>query len=445
MRADVPVVSWPERIDRWVWSADLRALPTWQRRCVWLVRVSYLLARDVMRGHLSLGATSLVYTTLLSLVPMLALSFSVLKAFELHHQFQPVLMEFLAPLGERGLQLGAQVMAFVNNLRLGVLGAVGVAFLAYTAISLLTKVESAFNALWGVDRPRTLARRFSNYLSVLLIGPILVVAALSISASVMSATLIQALLKSGAFGVVVAVGGKSISYALVIATFTIAYLLVPNTRVRLVSALAGGVIAGGLWEIAGWVFATLVVKSAAYAAIYSGFAIVILFLIWLYVSWVILLFGARIAYFVQYPDTVVAWEAGVGGRYLATERLVLTAMLHVAQAFLRGAAAPTRRDLAHLCGVDDERMAAVLDGMIERGWITRTDADPPRHVPAKAPEQIELAELWRGARAIAAGQSTRYAAAAEPQVDAMLAEIESTAVAGLRGRSVRDYVSGDQN
>ena len=132
----------------------------------WLYKVgrtAYAMARDVLSGQLTLHAMSLVYTTLLSIVPLLALSFSVLKALGVHQRMEPFLFQFFEPLGPQGIQLAEQILGFVDNMKVGVLGSVGLALLVYTVVSLLQKIERSFNMIWRVPDMRSMAQRFSNY------------------------------------------------------------------------------------------------------------------------------------------------------------------------------------------------------------------------------------------------------------------------------------------
>ncbi|HFC53817.1 MAG TPA: ribonuclease BN, partial [Gammaproteobacteria bacterium] len=119
----------------------------------------YVLVRDLARGQLSLRAASLSYTTLLSLVPLLAVSFSVLQAFGVYNQLEPLLLQFLEPLGPKGAEIGERIVSFVSNMRVGVLGSVGLAMLFYTVISLVNKIERSFNHIWRVKENRTFGRR----------------------------------------------------------------------------------------------------------------------------------------------------------------------------------------------------------------------------------------------------------------------------------------------
>jgi membrane protein len=143
-----------------VFEKDLAEHSRLGRTGVYLIRLFYGIGRKFADGQLNLWATSLVYTTLLSLVPLIAVSFSVLKAFGVQNQLQPALLKFLTPLGEQAVEVSNNIVEFVNNTQVGVLGALGIALLFYTVISLLQKIEEAFNAIWQVPGTRGLARRF---------------------------------------------------------------------------------------------------------------------------------------------------------------------------------------------------------------------------------------------------------------------------------------------
>ena len=144
----------PRRIERFVWGASELTEQPWPRRAQRLVRTVIVLARDLALGQLTLRAMSLVYTTLLSIVPLLALSFSVLKAFGVYNQIQPLLLNLLAPLGDKGAEIARRIAEFIENMNVGVLGAVGLALLLYTAISLMQKIEESLNYIWHIAAAR---------------------------------------------------------------------------------------------------------------------------------------------------------------------------------------------------------------------------------------------------------------------------------------------------
>lgn len=244
----------------------------------------------------------LVYTTLLSIVPLLALSVSLLKTFGVYGQVQPVLLNLLAPMGEMGEGATRRIVQFIDTANVGVLGTLGGALLVYSATSMMLKIEESLNHIWHIPRPAPFGERFSRYLSVLLIGPLLVFSAIGITATVMNIVLVRDLLAIDALDQTVQAASRLAPYLLVIAAFTFSYAFIPNTHVRFGAALAGGVAGGIAWQTVGWAFAAFVASSKSYAAVYSSLAILALFMIWLYLSWLTLLFGASVAFYFQHPE-----------------------------------------------------------------------------------------------------------------------------------------------
>lgn len=348
-----------QRLVSLVQDTDLTRLPRWKALLLGIVRGAGAIVHEAKEGQLTLRAMSLVYTTLLSIVPLIALSFSVLKAFGAHNAVEPVVLGFLEPLGEQGVEIANNVIEFVDNMRVGVLGFVGLLFLVYTVIALVQKIELAFNTIWRVENSRNFAQRFSNYLSVILIGPLLVVSALGITATVMSTTAMQTLAGIEPFGTLITGASRMVPYLLIMAAFTFIYVFVPNTRVRLFPALVGAVVAGLLWQSVGWGFATMVAGSTRYDAIYSGFAIMILLLIWIYLAWLILLIGANVAFYVQHPEymTVRGLRLRLSGA--ARERMGLHLMQQVGQRFLDGRSPPTLDHVAHDLSVPGNALGEV--------------------------------------------------------------------------------------
>ena len=181
------------RINQYIWSYD--ACDSEAPASPWrhFLQIIVMVGRDLMGGMITLWAMSLVYTTLLSMVPLLAVSISVLKGFGVHDQLQPTLVRLLAPLGEQSVEISARLVGFVENMEIGVLGALGLGMLIYTAISLIQKIESAFNHTWRLQASRNLMQRFSDYLSVIMVGPVLVFSAVGITASLSSNHIVEAL------------------------------------------------------------------------------------------------------------------------------------------------------------------------------------------------------------------------------------------------------------
>ena len=431
----------PERLLGWIWQGNLRDMPRPRRMLMHVLRLLYVTLRELMGGQLNLRAMSLVYTTLLSLVPLLAVSFSVLKGFGVHNQVEPLLFNFLEPLGPKGIEVGEQIIGFVENVKAGVLGSIGLAFLLYTVISLIQKIEESFNYVWQVERLRSISQRFSNYLSVIMVGPMLVFSALGITASVMSMDLVQQLMATEPFGRLFAMGARLMPYFLVCAAFTFIYVFIPNTRVKLGAAIAGALLGGILWQTTGWVFATFIASSARYAAIYSGFAILILLLIWMYLSWVILLLGAQVAFYVQNPQYLVREQVRFTLSSRLKERLGLDLMYHVARSHYRNERPWTLPALTDHLGIPGEPVQQLLGILVRAGYLAETADEPPAYLPCQDIATIQLSDLLAGIAC--AGESPFLKEEDLPPVQAVDRAVSELRVAGeqsLGGRTLRDLV-----
>lgn len=387
------------RLTALIWEVNLRDAPRWKVALVRAARTIYVVARDVAKGQTTLHAMSLVYTTLLSLVPLLAVSFSILKAFGVHHQFEPALLNFLEPMGERGVEITERLLGFVDNVRAGVLGSVGLAFLFYTVVSLLQKIERSFNETWFVERGRSFAQRFSDYLSVIVIGPVLVMAAMGATATVTSTAAMQWLLGIQPFGYLLELAGRLMPWVLIVAAFTFAYVFIPNTRVHFKSALVGGLVAGVLWQSIGWVFTSFVVNSAKYTAIYSAFASLILFIVWVYLSWMVLLIGAGIAFYHQNPEYLTASRREIRLSNRGREKLALLLMRRIGERFYLGEPPQNLEQLAKWVRLPANVVQRVLTALQERGLLGMSDADPPGWMPARPLDTTPVAEVLEAVRA----------------------------------------------
>lgn len=431
-------------IHRRLWDTDLSHSSTWRRRLFGSLRVAYAVGRDIADGQLTLRAMSLVYTTLLSLVPLLAVSFSVLKAFGVHNQVEPLLLNLLSPLGDKGMEITTRIIEFVENIKAGLLGSVGLAFLIYTVISLLQKVERAFNFTWHVNHHRPFTQRFSDYLSVILIGPVLVFSAMGLTASVASSGLFQQLASIQPLGSLIEGAGRLIPYLLIIGAFTFVYLFVPNTKVRLLSALVGAMIAGVLWESAGWLFASFVVSSVKYTAIYSAFATLIVFMIWLYLSWLILLVGASIAFYHQHPEYVRLERQQIKLSNRSRERLALNVMALVGKRFYERRPQWDVEHMAQQLELPIDLVEEMAELLARAGLLARTLDGPTRYLPGRPLETVAVSELLEAVRRSGSSPHLdRHHHAVNVTVDRVLERLERHQREILAGQTLKDLALGD--
>jgi membrane protein len=363
-----------------------------------IMRISYGVIRDLSEGQLTLRAMSLVYTTLLSLIPLLVVSFSVLKAFDVHKEVEPMLFDFLGRMGPQGIEIGEKIMGFVDNVKVGVLGSIGLAVLFYTVISLLQKIERSFNYIWRVGEARHLSRRFSDYLSVILVGPVLMFTAIGMTASIKNTAVMEYLATVMVIGEAIEIIGSLIPYLLIIAAFGFVYIFMPNTKVRLGSALIGATLAGLLWEATSWAFASFVATSANYAAIYSSFAILVLFMIWLYLGWIILLVGADVAYYHQHPRILSSATACQCIEQRQREQLAIQLMYLSGVHYHEGQPAWTTDDLANALQQPPERISRILYTLSDAHLVCETGDSHTGWVPAREMDSIKLIDILRAAR-----------------------------------------------
>ncbi|ATI03573.1 MULTISPECIES: YihY/virulence factor BrkB family protein [Cycloclasticus] len=406
-----------------------------------ILRVVYVSVTDLMEGQLSLRAMSLVYTTLLSIVPLLALSFSVLKAMGVHNEIEPFLFQFLAPLGEQGTQIGENIIGFIDNIKVGVLGSVGLGLLIYTVLSLVQKIENAFNMIWHVETTRSIGERFSSYLSVILIGPVMMVSAIGVTATIMSSSIVTYFATIEPFGSLIVLATKLLPYLMVMGAFTFIYMFVPNTRVRLSAALIGAIVAGFLWESSGLLFATFVVNSTKYTAIYSSFAVVIMLLIWLYISWLILLFGSNLAFYVQNPSSLRVDRGGFEISNRVKERIALLLMQLIGEKHYAGEKPPTMADLTGDISAPHTVVRYVLKKLIAQHLVIGTNETPVAYLPAKSLDVLLLSDVIQAVRC---AEEDHFLAAnvltLKSQSLELVNGIDKAISASLGNKTVRDLV-----
>jgi membrane protein len=428
---------------RFIWNDDLRDLRGARRATVFILRVVHLLLKELIGGELNLRAMSLVYTTLLSIVPLLAVSFSVLKGFGFHQRLESYLVNLiLEPLGPSGAEVAETIVGFVENVKVGMLGSIGFALLFYTVIALVQKIEAAFNFVWQIDRLRSLSQRFSNYLSVITIGPALIFSAVGVTAAMLDTGFAQYLASVEPFGSIMLYAGKLLPYLLVCVAFTFIYILIPNTTVHFRAALVGGVLAGVLWKITGWGFTTFIASSAKYAAIYSSFAILILLLIWVYLSWLILLVGSQIAYFVQNPKYMTLHRVRFVLSNRLREYLALQIMYLVAYHHYHDKPAWSLEQLVAFLDLPDESVSRMLQVLVDAGYLAELQRDSGSvYLPLHAVGTTSVSELLAAVRK--AGES-RYLELHQmttvSAVDKLLRTADAAMLSSVGGQTLRDLV-----
>jgi len=431
------------RIECWLFEPpdSLIGKPLWLATRI--LRYPYALIRDVIRGDLTLRAMSLVYTTLLSVVPLIALSFSVLKGLGYHRDLEPILYNFLEPIGDKAYDITAQIMQFVDNVRGGVLGSTALIFLLYTVLSMVQKVEESFNFVWRVEQPRSFGRRFSEYLSVMVIGPTVLVAALGTMATLRESFIVRMASQYEPFGTLLLMFGRLTPYLMVIGVFTFLYQFIPNTKVTFRAAAVGGIAAGVAWVATGAVFASFVAGSTSTMVIYAGFAIVIVALIWLHVSWLVLLLGVQLAFYVQNPQYLRPGRTEIQLNSSLRERVALSVMYLIVSDYQNApAGSPAARwtinRLAEHLDLPGAALGPIVTALEKKGLLIIADDDT--WLPARDPAVIQLAEVLNAVRFDESGPRLSRIRDIAPAVSAAR-QAELAAQTSLAGKTVKDLVN----
>ncbi len=424
-----------DTLEQLIWGTTLTKLGLPGRILVVALRYLYAMLRDFFTGQLTMRAMSLVYTTLLSVVPLMAFSFAILKGFGVFNQLEPYLAELLAPLGEQGAEITAQILELVENVKGSVLGGVGLAIFLYTAITTVQKVEESFNYVWYVTKPRSFARRFTEYMVVLLVGPLLMVTAIGILTSIQSATVIQYILNNEALGPVIVLAGKFVPYLLISGVFTFLYLFMPNTKVNFKSALVGGVAGGFMWATVGAIFTTFVLYASRRLEIYAGFAVAITTLIWLYLNWLILLIGAQLAFYHQSPAFLRIGRQEPRLSNAMRERVALNVMFHIGRAFRNPGETITASEISERTKIPQIALAPIIGALEDADLVLSTEHE--NLLPGREMSRTRLSDILDVVRVRGETGSLRA-----PQWSGIVSEL-GTAIDGALSNVVGDRTLSD--
>ena len=441
------MLSIKETLNKKIWGVDLNTLPWWQASPLSVVRFIYILAVDFLNGQLNLRAMSLVFTTMLSIVPLIAVSFSVMKAFGMHNQMEPMLMQYLAPLGAQGEEIAQQIMGFVNNIKVGALGVLGLMVLFYVIARLIKKIEYSFNYTWRIQQTGSLIRRLGNYV-VILFGFVLVFGALAVTGTAMNSSVAKAILAVEPFGTLLSLATRLLPYLMIIAAFTAAYLFTPNTRVRFVPALVGGIVAGILWQTVGWVFATFISASmsTSYTAIYSSFAFLFVFMIWLWWSWLILLIGSSVAFYKQHPEYLYINSHDLRLTNRQKEELALQIMTVIGKRFYNHQTPIEIDSIVSDLRLPKQSIEQQLNLFEEHGLLVKAESDTLSYAPARPLEELNLKAVLDTVRE--PGPKSHLNSTLNENnsmINELLNEIDSGFEQLLSNKTIRDIVKSTDN
>lgn len=430
--------------DHNVWQVDVRSLSGWKRKLLLFLRGLQLLISDLLEGHNKLYAMGLVYMTILSLVPLLAVMFSVLKGFGVHNQLQPLLLNLLEPLGEKGVEITTTILSFVDNIKVGVLGAVGLGLLLFTVVSLIRQIEVAFNSTWRVRKLRPLIERFSHYISVLMVGPLLIFSAIGLSQSFEHISLFRQVIETDTGAFFYNMMSVYLPFFMTVFGITFVYMFVPNTRVKFTAALFGATITTLLFRVASFVFTLFIAGSTKYDAIYSAFATIIILFIWIYIIWLILLLGSSIAYYFQHSEKMLFLYRDEELSPYESEALALQIMVIVTRNYYAERPPVGLETISQQLQLPDDLVETMVYQLEKGGYLTIIDNDDQSLLPGYPPEETTSAELLAYIHDSKKERTKRSDATTDKNVIDILRVAETQALGAIKGVTIKQLASSDE-
>lgn len=388
-------------------AENLAEAPGWRRFLhFWL-----LVGRSFLRNRCPVRASALAYTTLLALIPLLAVALSV-SASLLNAKDETARAEMVENMIDRMIgnvapqlnldpkggkqavenreRVVQQIVSFISNTQSGKLGTTGTVGLVFVAIMLLSNIEATFNDIWGVTRGRSWFLRIVNYWAAITLGPILFAVAIGLTTSAQFQATQDFIMGTPMIGQLIF---KVVPFLVPCAGFTVFYKLMPNTRVTWLAALVGGVLGGVLWQLNNIFNVIYVSNVVTYSRIYGSLALVPVFLLGLYFSWLIQLFGAQVAYAFQNREIYLQERQAENVNQRGREFVAVRLMVAIARRFAEGRKPPTIVDLSREVGVPG-RLATQILAVLERPrLVQQTGAEGGAFAPGRPLENISVQDI----------------------------------------------------
>lgn len=371
-----------------VWRVRLKDLPRKQSFFIRQLRIFILAVRGFDEDKCLLRASALTFYSLISIVPVVAMFFGVAKGFGFEKRLERQLLEQFQGHEDVIIQIIGFAESLLANTRGGLIAGVGVIILFYAVIKVLSHIETSFNDIWGIQEPRSLGRKFSDYLSVMLLCPILII--LSSSVTVFITTQVTLIMEKiallGMFSPVISFVLTLLPYCIVWVLFSFLYIFMPNTKVQLSSGILAGIIAGTMYQLVQFGYISFQVGASKYNAIYGSFAALPLFLVWLQLSWLIVLFGAEYSFARQNVDT---YELEPDSQKISNsyKRLLTLQTAHLLVSnFAEGGKPLTANDICHRLEIPIRLVHQMLSDLMAAGIVISTQTDgyrEPGYQPAR--------------------------------------------------------------
>lgn len=381
-----------------LWEKRLGDLSGAEALYIRALRVLTLSVSGFLERNCTLRASALTFYSLLGVVPVLAIAFGIAKGFGLRQRLRDELLESLS--GQE--EVISRVIDFADKLlestKGGLVAGVGVAVLIWSVMKVFGHVEESFNAIWEVREKRALGSRFTTYLSIMLISPVVIIISGSLTVFVSSqvTSIVERFGILAYLGPVVMLGLELLPYVLMWLLLAFVYISLPNVKVRFLPGVAGAVVAGTVYQTVQWVYVTFQIGIANYNAVYGSFAAIPLFLVWLNLSWTIVLFGSQLACAVQNVESYDLDPMARQASPLARKRMSLLVAHLVVKSFVKGEGPVLSSEIAGRLGLPSRLLDELLAGLVEAGVLNesvRENAAEPAFQPRHATETITIGSV----------------------------------------------------
>lgn len=378
-----------------MWSVRRKDLPGFRRFLIRLLRVIALTFRGLSEDRCQLRASSLTYYSLLSIVPVLAMVFGIAKGFGFEKSLRTIIMERLAGQEEVAQRIIEFSQAMLDTVKGGLVAGIGILILFYTIIKILSHIENAFNDIWGVKTPRSITRKVTDYLSIMLICPVLFL--VSSAATVIVASGIRVIMERieilGTLSPLIFFLLSFLPYCVLWILFIYLYMFMPNTKVNFTSALVAGIVAGTIYHLFQGAYIYFQVNMSRYNAVYGSFAALPLFFIWLQFSWLIVLFGAEVSFAHQNSDTYEYEEECLSVSHSYRMLLSLRIVHLLVRNFVHDRPPWTSLQISHHLEIPVRLVNQILFELVSTGILTETVKDADRdkgYQPGRDPDTLSI-------------------------------------------------------
>jgi membrane protein len=403
-------------------SHDQAELPWWRRT----MHFWYLVGRSFVRNRAPVRASALAYTTLLALIPILAVFVSISSSFLKKDGEKPINELIEKAVRTMAPQLGLvqsgndedvarnrseavqKIMDYIDNMNSGKLGAFAAVALIFVGISLLSTIEATFNDMWGVVRGRAWSARVVQYWAALSLGPLFIVTALALTTLPQFNKTRMFIEEAPFLGTFVF---KALPFVVLSLAFTLFYKLMPNTRVVWPAAFVGGTVGGVLLQLNSLFSVIYLSKVITYSKVYGSMGAVPIFLIGMYFSWLIVLFGAQVGYAYQNRLAYVQEREAESVNQQGREFVALRMMTYVAQRFEMGEKPPSRLEMSTALCIPSQLAAQVLVPLVAGRLLVEVQGEEIGYAPARPVEKISIENILCALRA---GQGRELATADDP-------------------------------